>query len=67
MRFHRLFIVIITIFGSFDYIQSIATPCIDDAIVVDRMLTNYDKNRLPGGGKVDVNVEVNKCSSILLL
>jgi hypothetical protein len=32
--------------------------CVDDAIVVDRLLKNYNKNKLPGDSQVDVSVEV---------
>lgn len=39
--------------------------CMDDAAVVDRLLTEYDKHKLPGGGNVSVNVEVGDYYLIL--
>ncbi len=38
--------------------------CKDDAAVVDSLLHNYDKHKLPGGGNVSVNVEVSISLSI---
>jgi hypothetical protein len=32
--------------------------CTDDAVILETLLTGYDKHKIPGGGHVKVNVEV---------
>lgn len=33
--------------------------CADDAVILETLLQNYDKLRIPGGGNVEVSVEVS--------
>lgn len=33
--------------------------CTDDAQIITELLRGYDRNKLPGGGNVQVSVEVN--------
>lgn len=37
---------------------SAQSQCTDDAVILDTILRGYDKNKIPGGGHVKVNVEV---------
>ncbi|KAI6223582.1 hypothetical protein M3Y99_01447200 [Aphelenchoides fujianensis] len=40
--------------------RAMANPneCADDAVIIEKLLQNYDKHKIPGGGHVKVNVEL---------
>lgn len=39
--------------------SSSVSGCSDDAVILDYLLADYDKHKLPGGGHVKVDVEVS--------